>query len=286
MEMAHRYTAEEVDWLKENAAGTSFRELTTQFNETFGTELKYTAVKTACKNRGIKNGLWKVYTDEHIEWIRDNIALVPLNDFLTLFNKHFGLDLRYSQLHALIYSNGFGNGRNTELVKGERRSPATEFKKGHVTWNKGKKGISYPGCIPTQFKKGHTPKNHRPVGSERICVDGYTWVKVKEPRTWREKHHIIWEEANGPIPKGHCVIFADGDRTNIVLENLLLITRRHLSIMNHRKLISNNAELTKTGAAIADVIMKINDRLTPKQRRQRYNAAAREKAKEYEKGEK
>lgn len=77
----------------------------------------------------------------------------------------------------------------------------------------------------TRFKKGSTPHNHRPVGSERIDKDGYIMVKVSEPRKWKLKHRVIWEGSNGPIPKGANIQFKDGNRKNIHLENLYLITR-------------------------------------------------------------
>ena len=92
---------------------------------------------------------------------------------------------------------------------------ATRFKKGYVPANKGKHDPKY-GYEPTQFKKGHRPKNAKPIGTESLRSDGYVWVKVSEPRTWREKHRIIWEEANGQIPKGHVVLFADGNRQKLL----------------------------------------------------------------------
>jgi len=194
-----------------------------------------------------------------------------------MFNEHFGLNLQEVQIHHIVYTNGFGNGRDN---KGARNSPATEFKKGQVPFNKGRKGIHMSPA--TEFQKGNVPKNRKPIGSERICTDGYTWVKTKESKTWKEKHRLIWEETHGPIPNGYCVIFADNDRTNIVLENLLLVSRRQLVIMNQRRLITNNAELTKAGVATALLIIKANDKLTVRQKRKIYNKTAREKAKESE----
>jgi RNA polymerase sigma factor (sigma-70 family) len=36
-------------------------------------------------------------------------------------------------------------------------------------------------------------------------------------------HRELWEQANGPVPPKHVVIFKDGDRTNCLLENLQCI---------------------------------------------------------------
>jgi len=59
------------------------------------------------------------------------------------------------------------------------------------------------------------------VGAERL-KDRCVYVKVAEPDVWRRKHHLIWEEAHGPIPEGHRIYFKDGNKMNIVLSNLAL----------------------------------------------------------------
>lgn len=106
-------------------------------------------------------------------------------------------------------------------------SMAARFKKGHVPDCKGKKMPPevYEKMRRTMFKKGNTPGNHRPIGSERVNVDGYVEVKVAEPRTWRLKHRVVWEEANGPIPAGCNVQFKNGNTQDVRLENLFLISR-------------------------------------------------------------
>jgi hypothetical protein len=91
--------------------------------------------------------------------------------------------------------------------------------------------------------------------------DGYKWVKIAEPNKWRQKHRLLWESENGHIPAGGAVIFADGDRMNITLDNLLQITKGQLAIMNKRKLISPDREATKAGAAVAAAILKIEERI-------------------------
>lgn len=133
---------------------------------------------------------------------------------------------------------------------------------GSHPWNKGKKGISYEGMKATQFKKGHKPHNWVPVGSERITPDGYVQIKVQEGKkqhNWKGKHILIWEAANGPVPKGHVIIFGDGNKRNFDLNNLLLVSRKQLVRLNQKNLIANDAELTKTGIIIADIYNKIGE---------------------------
>ncbi len=113
--------------------------------------------------------------------------------------------------------------------KGARhpRSIATRFGKGHVPANKGKRMPEdvYAKVAPTMFRKGNVPRNHRPVGSERVNADGYVEVKVAEPNKWRMKHRVVWEEANGPIPEGYNIQFRNRNRQDVRIENLYLISR-------------------------------------------------------------
>lgn len=39
--------------------------------------------------------------------------------------------------------------------------------------------------------------NTKPVGTERKRADGYIWVKIAEPNTWKEKHVLLYESVHG-----------------------------------------------------------------------------------------
>jgi len=126
-----------------------------------------------------------------------------------------------------------------ELVRQRRRLRIVgvrhRFPKGHAPANK---GLRRPGwhsgrMRETQFKKGCFPQNRDPdfyvVGALRVNTDGYIDMRIsfdKGARGWRGLHLILWEDAHGPLPKSHCLRFKDGDRLNVCLENLELITRR------------------------------------------------------------
>jgi hypothetical protein len=197
----------------------------------------------------------KKYTAEHIDYIAAKIKGRSYRDLTDMFNERFELAINISTMISLAFRNGLKNGRDCRFNKGWG---PTQFKKGQDPWNKGKKGTG--GWKPTQFKKGHKPANYMPVGTERTNTDGYVEIKIADPGKWKSKHIILWEAANGPVPKGHVVIFADRNQQNVMLDNLLLISRRELAVMNKRGLITNSAELTKTGVTIADIYLKIGER--------------------------
>jgi len=168
-------------------------------------------------------------------------------DILALFNARPEFDpLTLAQLISFIGNNGVNTGRTGR------------FTKGNVPHNKGKKRW-WAGGEATRFRPGNVPWNHLPVGSERVTSDGYAELKIADPKKWRAKHALIWEAANGPVPKGHVVIFADGDRSNIAPDNLLLVSRAGLAVMNKCGLISADAGLTRAGAAVAGIKMRINE---------------------------
>jgi hypothetical protein len=186
------------------------------------------------------------YTPEQSEFIKKHVIGRTSIELLAMVNRHFGLDLNRKQIRAYL--------KNHNLCSGIDCT----FKPGNVPFNKGQKGVG--GGEPTQLKKGNKPANYRPVGSERVSVDGYAEIKVADPNKWRLKHAVIWEEVHGPVPKGHCLIFLDGNSLNISLDNLELVTRKQLARLNQNHLISDNPELTKTGLIIADIYSKIGER--------------------------
>ena len=69
-----------------------------------------------------------------------------------------------------------------------------------------------------------------------------------------------YEKEKGKIPKGYNLIFADGNRQNFDLDNLILISNSELFIMNQKGLYKQDKKLTKAGATIAKILDKVNKR--------------------------
>lgn len=195
------------------------------------------------------------YSQLEDDFLKENVKGITLKELTKKFNEQFNLTLTESAI---------ANRKNT--LKLSSGITGGQFQKGHSTHNKGKKWNEYMSkegqlnCLKTTFKKGNIPHNHRPIGSERITQDGYVEIKIKEPNVFVLKHRWLWEQKYGKIPKDKIIIFLDGNKQNLDLDNLALINRKENLTMNNNELRYQYKELTKTGINLAKVIIKTNER--------------------------
>lgn len=117
--------------------------------------------------------------------------------------------------------------------------------------------------VDTTFKKGVSPHNTKEVGYEFYNEgQGYIFIKT-DKGNWVSKQRYIWEQHYGKIPNGYCVVFANQDRNDFSLENLILVRNKDLMVAKNRKLLTNDKELTKTGVLVAQLINKLCEKRTP-----------------------
>ena len=205
------------------------------------------------KSKGIKNTAVHIWSNEEKEYLAEITPGHHYTEIQELMKNKFNLEFTMNQIKGAICRYKLNTGFTGR------------FQKGDIPFNKGKSQKDYMSAESiektkkTRFKKGQPPINWRPVGSERITKDGYTEIKIAEPNVWELKHKVLWEREHGSIPPKHVVIFADGNKENLDINNLMLISREKLLIMNTNELIKKDAELTKTGALIADVIIKTRE---------------------------
>lgn len=143
---------------------------------------------------------------------------------------------------------------------------ATRFHADQPPWNK---GIPYDAggrSRETRFRPGQRQGRAlalwQPVGSLRINADGYLQRKINDDKPyykrWRAEHLLVWEAAHGPLPKGHAVIFRDGDKMNVALDNLESIDRREL--MNRNTVHRHGPEVAALSQLRGAIKRQINRR--------------------------
>ena len=194
-----------------------------------------------------------VWTKEELEFLRDVYPYYENKEISKMVKDKFGFEVSARNLLNVSHKHKFP----------KKAIPNTGcYRKGDVPWNKGK-GMSEEvkeKVKKTWFKKGEIPKNHRPVGSTRITVDGYTEIKIAEPNRWALYHRHLYEEEHGEkLKKNEAVIFADGDKTNFDIDNLVKVSRANLLYLNNNDLIFDDPDLTKAGVNVSKVAEKIFD---------------------------
>jgi len=231
--MRMRYTEQQLEFLREGFLMMCVPALTEAFNAAFGFALAPSAIKATLKNHkflcgrpcGFAKGERLEYTQEQEQFVRENYPQMSRSALTAAFNERFGKSKTISQVICFAKRCGITCGRSGC------------FQPGSKPWNTGTKGLVPPNS--GQFKPGQVPANLKDTGFERINIYGYIEVKISEsnpytgaPTRYKLKHIVVWEAANGSIPKGHKIRFIDGDKLNCALENLELVSNAEHLHMN------------------------------------------------------
>ena len=186
------------------------------------------------------------YSKKELAWIEKNKTL-SRKELTQKFNKLFNRNISIDNIKGLCTRKGWKTGRTGMFAKGKE------------SWNKGKKGL-YTGGDKGWFKKGHTPHNHLPVGSKRYdSKDHYEYIKIADPNQWRQSHYLIWEEYHGKVKEGCLLRFIDGDKTNITIENIEMISKCENVRLNQMDYANTPDELKPTVKLIAKVQAKAGE---------------------------
>ena len=199
----------------------------------------------------------RLFPDEIVDFMRKNAKGLSNKDFTKLINDTFETNFTVAQVDNAKSRYHISSGLTGY------------FEKGHIPANKGKK------MSEAAYKKGHTPHNHRPVGSEREGKDGYIEIKVAEPKKWVSKHKAIYEKHYGTVPKGYKVIFLDRNMRNFNIENLACVSSAELARLNQNHRISEFPEITKAGI----VLEKYKEVIRSKKKKRKKNAYGKRKNK-------
>ncbi len=211
------------------------------------------------------------YTEEEIDFLRETAPGTKTSILTQMFNEKFNLNIKENNISNTLHRYNIKIGVNSGC-----------FQKGNTPFNKGLKWDDYLSkesqeksrktCFSSEDRSiNNSNHNEVPVGTERIEKDGYLIVKIptktgmSSHKYWKYKHHIVWENEYGAIPKGHNVIFADGNNRNFDINNLVLVSNAELAYMNKYKLYYKDfAEGTKAGSLIAKIHMKGKERKNAK----------------------
>ncbi|RUM91083.1 MAG: HNH endonuclease [Thiomicrospira sp.] len=186
------------------------------------------------------------YTKDQIKFLQDNYQSMSRKELTEAFNSKFCQDRTIGAITSTCKREKIKSGRTGFYEKGEK------------PWNTGTKGICKPNS--GSFKKGHQPKNWKPIGHQRIDKDGYILEKIAEPNKFRLRHQLVWEQKNGKIPEGMVLWFIDGNRQNCVIENLELIKKTEQLRRNKLRVNQSPEEIKETLKLVAKTQVVVSER--------------------------
>lgn len=255
-----RWPKEAADYIEQNIAGTTTKEMTQRLNDLFADKYGFTFTETKVKgykkNHNLKSGtkcgnpkgFSPKYPDGMLQYIESIADGKTSEELAQAVNEKYGAGtINARQMQAYKKNHGITTG------------VVTRFEPGHEPPNKGKKMSpeQYERCKATMFKKGDVSANHMDVGEYSHTTDGYLIRKKQEHGTQRERWEFVgravWEEHYGPVPEGKMVTYLDGNKDNCDIDNLALIDNEINLTMNRRKLRKTEKELTRIGVKVAEL---------------------------------
>ena len=176
-----------------------------------------------------------LYTQEEIDLIKFYYPTFHNQDLAAMLNRSVnGMTAKANELGMCKHKAyvRYNMRRVSEIGRQIKPERSSHFKKGHPSWNKGRKveGEWLEKMKLTSFQKGNVPYNLKEIGHIRN-YKGYNEIKIGH-KQWISCARHTWMQIHGEIPKGYVVFRIDGDMTNDDISNLCLVHRADLAVQN------------------------------------------------------
>ena len=200
-------------WIKENTDKfASISEMWKAYQEETGHVCKQQSFRTHCVRKHQRHsGL--TWTDEEMEWLKDNFPRLGLKKSAIEFEKQFGKKKSVNAIRS--YAN--------------------------------KRGI----YVNEDAKISNANYSRRvPMGTIVDDGDGYLKIKVGPEYSssgWVRYHRYLYEQKHGKIPGGYKIMFLDGNKQNYEDENMIAVPASYFALMNKLDLHSEFPEINFAG---------------------------------------
>lgn len=168
-------------------------------------------------------GSYHKFTKGEIQFISDNVKGISLQELTDRFNKKFGTNLNPCSIQGV---------KNRFNLKSEYH--------------------------PYRFKPGMKPivqQKRCPVGTITDWEARGLYIKIKDPNTWIQYSHYIYEKYhNLKLNKNDAIVFIDGDKYNFDKDNLARLSFiENMNLNRMGGIDSNNKELNLARINIAKI---------------------------------
>jgi hypothetical protein len=223
----HSYTAEQNDFLRSVEGTDTYKNIAIKFNEKFKTNITKEAIRRKMR-RGFYVSHTPKYTPEQDAFIRTQSQIYTLAKVKAMFKDKYGLEITKQAITdrcRRVY--------HTAPVKAKDKVDYRQY------WSE------------------------LPIGDEAV-KDGKVIVKTdnalgRKFGNWKYKHWHIWEQHNGPVPKGYRVIFLDGNNRNFDINNLACVPLKYICLLACNNWKFENAELTKAALKWCELFYKLKE---------------------------
>ena len=161
------------------------------------------------------------WTEEQLEWLKNNYPYNPVRDTTEEFNRLFGTNKNVQSIRAKACVLGL-----------------------HLT--------------EEARSKSYITPNHAEIGDIHKDPSGYMYIK-SESGKWILYHRYIYEKYFGEIPEGYIVIFLDSNIENFNPENLAIVSLKTNALMNGFKFRTECADITRAGLLCCELYELISD---------------------------
>lgn len=271
----HNYSNEQEKFIKENN-GLSHKEITLTFNRKFGTSISQSALTSKRKNMGLCKYKHHKYTDDEIKWIKNQSKEISKAELFKRFCKEFGRNMTEKSFISFLSKSGirtekrhhYTKKQNDFLIENVGKIPYRKLTElFNEKFNADVSLVSLRGqCLSyLGVKQGFNPKNHLEVGEKRKSSTGYTRIKTTKQEgldrnvRWKALSRMIYEEHYGKIPENCVIVFLDGNKGNLDINNLYCITKSIHAIMASHQWFTDSREHTLTAIKWCELYYAMND---------------------------
>jgi hypothetical protein len=235
-----RYTQEQIDFLSRlREKGLSGSEINELYFIEYGIQRNMASINQILRRKGSNSNKRKcgLRIDESqkafLSELSDKIS--DTKEITRLFNAKFGLNFTPIQINAKLYR------KNIRCGKKPRRYSKQEIEYlSELAAKMGSNEISKKQ-IQELFNN-----NFNASLPQKELISKMVKLKLLDKKKVRE-YSTIWKKANGPIPNNCLIVFLDGNKDNIRLENMdLIYCRRRKKQFYEMIKGSEDIELNKT----------------------------------------
>lgn len=242
MRNQHKYTSEDIEFIRKNIDTMSFPKMADVFSEKYGNRFLGCSIQKVAYRNGIKKAV-RVYqngkdrkirfdnvTEEKKDFIKDNFSSCNTYEELSvMYKKEFGVDCSRDSMNRLCIELGLSHDN--------------------------------AGC----FRKGGRTRKLE-VGTERVGSGYKQCVKVFDNElpsgnssNWVQKSRYVYESHKGKIPKGYLIIHLDGDKNNFDIENLYCVSRRITALLASNDWFRLDKEAKLTAIKLCELNLKLKE---------------------------